>query len=93
MQLLSRVEKLQELMAQELSCNDCQLKANEVSVRVMVVPREGRLAHVEIDITAAPYGERIQRKVHICLNVAVFLQNQLGTDVKVQLIFAEIGHS
>lgn len=85
---------LKEHVAEQLTCSDIKLGPDEVTVRLLKARGNGMIASVELDITAAPYPERVERQDEICLNVQKYLKSKLQLhDVKVWLILAELGHS
>jgi hypothetical protein len=86
---------LKEFAAEQLTCGDRKLASNEVTVRLLRSLGKDMLADVEIDITAAPYQERIDRQDEICLNVKRFVLEQMPglEDTNVWLNLNELGHS
>jgi hypothetical protein len=94
-QLEAMTDPLKEYVAEQLTCEDITLGSDEVSVRLLRSLGKGMLADVEMDITAAPYAERVEKQDEICLNVRKFTMDQIPdvADVKVWLNLHELGHS
>ncbi|MDO8591547.1 MAG: hypothetical protein Q7R60_01305 [bacterium] len=94
-QLGELTDSLKEFVANELTCGDIKLDANEVSVRFISSNGNGMLAPVEVEITAAAFKERVEKQDEICLNIRKFILDKVNSlqDVKVWLILAELGHS
>jgi hypothetical protein len=94
-QLEAATDPLKEYVAEQLTCEDITLGPDEVSVRLLRSIGKGMLANIEMDITAAPYAERLNRQDEICLNVRKFAMDQMPdvADVKVWLNLHELGHS
>jgi hypothetical protein len=86
---------LKQFVADQLTCKDISLGPGEVSVRLLPALGKGMLAHVELDIFAAPYQERIEKQDEICLNVRQFILDHLDglKDAKAWIILSELGHS
>ena len=92
--LLTHCDRLKQLIARELSCDERELQPNEVSIRVIhSASREGMLADVELDITAAAYPERVTRQDDICSRVSAWFSNSAGIEAKAWLALSELGHS
>ena len=93
--IVEAINPLKEFIAKELSCSDITLGPDEVSIRVLRSLGHGMLGDVEMDMTAAPFKERIDRQDEICLNVRSFALEQLPdiSEVKVWLNLHELGHS
>jgi hypothetical protein len=86
---------LKDLVAKELTCGDRKLDSREVTVRLIHSTGKGMMTDVEMDITAAPYKERIDRQDEICLTVREFVLDHIGglEDAQVWLNLNELGHS
>lgn len=94
-QLEDMTPELKDLVAKELTCGDRTLNSGEVSVRLLRSIGSGMLADVEMDITAAPYKERVERQDEICLTVRQFVLDHVDglKDAQVWLNLHELGHS
>lgn len=87
-------DKLKAYVAQELTCNERNLKPAEVSIRFLKV--DGKMiGSVEVEITAHSFEERVKRQDEICLKVADYIKKEAPSlgEVKVWLVLAELGHS
>jgi len=91
--LFSLTPSLKKLVAKELSGKSINLGVDEVSVRLINVEGLGMLAKIELEIHAAAFDERVKKQDEICLKIQAYLEEALGTDVKVWLILSELGHS
>lgn len=94
-QLEAMAPPLKEFVAEQLTCGDRALRSDEVSVRLLHSLGKGMLADIELDISAAPYPERVERQDEICRNVRDFVMaNHKGLqDAQVWLSLNELGHS
>jgi len=95
MKLLPMIPKLKEHVAKALSCEDIQLKVDEISVRLIKTDGNGMLGRVEVEITAHAFAKRVKEQDEICRNVAKFIREQDPStgEVKAWLILCELGHS
>src|SRR5437899_61365 len=86
---------LKDFVAEQLTCGERILNSGEVSVRVLRSLGKGMLADIEMDITAAPYPERVERQDEICLEVRQFVLDHVEglEDAQVWLSLNELGHS
>lgn len=93
--LESFIDPLKESVAWDLGRGERKLKPDEVSVRLIKSLAKGMLADVEIDITAAPYRDRVEEQDFICQRVRnLALEHLLEADnVLVWLNLHELGHS
>lgn len=94
-QLKEMTPPLKDYIAEQLTCKEITLNSGEVSVRLLQALVRGMLANVELDITAAPYAERVERQDEICLNVRQFVLDHITglEDAQVWLNLHELGHS
>ncbi len=96
--LVGELEKatasLKKYAAEQLTCGDIKLNADEISVRFLKDEGNGMLAPLELEISAAAFKERVDKQDEICLNIQKFLLDMLDVqDIKVWLILSELGHS
>ena len=94
-QIDASIFPLKGFIAEQLTCGDITLSPEEVSIRALHSLGTGMIADVEMDITAAPFAERVQRQDEICLNVQSFTKDQIpaANEIKVWLNLHELGHS
>lgn len=94
-QLKEMAPPLKDYIAEQLTCKDITLNSGDVSVRLLQALGKGMLANVELDITAAPYEERVARQDEICLNVRQFVLDHVTglEDAQVWLHLHGLGHS
>jgi len=87
--------ELKDLVSEELSCGDRKLKPEEVTLRLLHSLGKSMMAPIEMDITAAPYSERIDRQDQICLSVRQFVLDHVNglENAQVWLNLHELGHS
>jgi len=87
--------ELKIFVADKLTCGDRKLNSNEISVRLLQSGGKGMLAKVELEITAAPYKERVEKQDQICLDVRQFILEHVENldDAQVWLSLNELGHS
>ena len=86
---------LREMIANELSCGDRRLIADEISLRVLVPEISLQIAITELEIIAHHYPERIDNQDRICASVKDYIQKEcvnIGS-VSVWLSLSELGHS
>ena len=95
-QIADAIEPLKGFIAEKLTCGDIALSPEEVSIRGLYCALgKGMIADVELDITAAPFAERVEKQDEISLDVQAFAKDQIpaADDVKVWLNLHELGHS
>lgn len=94
-QITEAMSPLKSYIAEQLTCGDISLTPEEVSIRALQSLGEGMIADIEIDMTAAPFAERVARQDEICLDVQAFAKEQMpaADEVKVWLNLHELGHS
>lgn len=95
-QIEDAIDPLKVYIAEKLTCGDITLAPEEVSIRgIYVALGKGMIADIEMDITAAPFNERVDRQDEISLDVQSAAKNLIpdADDVKVWLKLHELGHS
>lgn len=96
LQIADAIDPLKVFIAEKLTCGDISLAPEEVSIRgIHIALSKGMIADVELDITAAPFQERVDRQDEISLDVQAFTKDLVpdADDVKVWLKLHELGHS
>jgi len=91
--LLTHCTELKHFLARELSCDKIELASADFTLWIFVMPREGRLADVELLITAHAFPERVERQDSACFNIEGFMKANLGLDAKAWLALCELGHN
>jgi hypothetical protein len=93
--VLSHIDDLKGLVAKQLTCNDIQLKTNEITVRLLQTPREGMISDIELEIFAHAFSERVEKQDEICRAIRTHIMNNVPVlkDVRVWLVLSELGHS
>jgi hypothetical protein len=93
-QIVTAMDPLKNHIAEQLTCGDIILSPEEVSIRALCSLGEGMITDIEIDMTAAPFQERIDKQDEICLNVRSYAKEQMpdANDVKVWLNLHELGY-
>ncbi len=95
-QISDAIDPLKGFIAEKLTCGAIALSPEEVSIRgIHVTLGKGMIADIEMDITAAPFNERVDRQDEISLDVQSAAKNLIpdADDVKVWLKLHELGHS
>ena len=89
------VESLRCFLAQLLTCDDIELRPEEISVRVVVVSESSQMiADVEVEIHAHEFAARVERQDDLACEVARFLEDRnIAEHVVAWLILSELGHS
>lgn len=87
--------ELREFIAKELTCDNRNLKPDEVSIQILVPYFQLPIADIEVTIKAFSYPERVRNQNKICLAIKQFMEskNQLFKSVFVWLQLSELGHS
>lgn len=87
--------ELRKFTAQALSCEELQLKPDELGLRVIVPFASLQIADTEVKMNAYHFPERIKNQNMICLSVKQYLEKvcpEAGS-VYVWLQLSELGHS
>ncbi len=94
-QITQAMSPLKIYIAEQLTCTDISLTPEEVSIRALHSLGNGMIADIEMDMTAAPFAERVEQQDEICLNVQAFAKEKIpaADEVKVWLNLHELGHS
>lgn len=94
-QIVDAIDPLKDFIAEKLTCGDISLTPEEVSIRGLYALGKGMIADIEMDMTAAPFADRVTRQDEICLEVQAFANGMIpaADDVKVWLNLHELGHS
>ena len=94
-QIVQAISPLKRCIAEQLTCGDISLTPEEVSIRALYSLGNGMIADIEMDITAAPFAERVERQDEICLDVQAFAKEKIpeANEIKVWLNLHELGHS
>ena len=93
--VLSHIDDLKALIAKQLTCNDTELKTNEITIRLLHTPSEGMIAEMELEIFAHAFSERVEKQDDICLAIRSHIMKNVPElkDVRVWLVLSELGHS
>lgn len=88
------VPRLQTYLADRLTCGEIKLRQDEVSVRLIPVQGRGMLGHVEVDITAHEFPDRVKNQDKICFDTKAWLEQETKSikDVRVWLRLCQLGH-
>ena len=93
--VLSHIDDLKDLVAKQLTCNDIQLKTDEITIRLLKTSDEGMIADIELEIFAHAFKERVEKQDDICRTIRTHMMNNVPElkDVRVWLVLSELGHS
>lgn len=93
--VLSHIDELKNLVAEQLTCGDKKLDANEITIRLISTPIEGMIAEMEIEIFAHAFKDRVERQDEICRSITSRILHSLPElkDVRIWLALSELGHS
>lgn len=94
-QIVAAMAPLKQHIAEQLTCGDITLSPEEVSIRALYSLGDGMIADIEMDLTAAPFQQRIDNQDEICLSVQSYAKEKMpnAKEVKVWLCLHELGHS
>jgi hypothetical protein len=93
--VLSHIDDLKGLVAEQLTCGDIKLGSKEVTIRLIKTPTEGMIAELEMEILAHAFRERVEKQDDICRAIRVHILKNVPElkDVRVWLALSELGHS
>lgn len=93
--VLSHIDELKKLIAEQLTGRDIKLGPGEITVRLLRSPAKGMIAEMELEVFAHSFQERVNKQDKICKAIREHLLQHVPElkDVRVWLVLSELGHS
>lgn len=93
--VLSHINDLKSLVAEQLTCSEIELKAHEVTIHLIETPVGGMIAEMELEILAHAFRERVEKQDEICRVIRLHILKNVPEleEIRVWLALSELGHS